>query len=220
MLGEKKGTGCTHNHHPGPPSDFAQATAARLYSLLVSTTPSIIPASTLRIKDEEGETKAFWVLYIDVVCISLDGSAFDATWAAIIAALKATRLPVTRWDAEEERVVCERNQTRALAMRGRVWSASFGVVEEPESQDDDEDDEDENMEEKERRKWILSDLDEFEEEVCREKVTVCVDEKGEVVRIEKGGGTVAGVEEVLECVRRARERAAVLDKLVGGDGRA
>lgn len=171
----------------------------------------MIPASTLRIKDEEGETKAFWVLYIDVVCISLDGNAFDAAWGAVMAALKATRLPVTRWDAEEERVVCVR-ETRELEMRGRVWSASFGVVEEPETEEEEEED---NMDEgKERRKWVLSDLDEFEEEVCKEKVTVCVDEKGGVVRIEKGGGTVAGIEEVLECIRRARERATVLEKLV------
>lgn len=205
-----KGTGCTHNHHPGPPSDFAQSTAARLHSLLLSS--NSIPASTLRIKDTEGETKAFWVLYIDVVCISLDGNAFDAAWGAIMAALKATRLPVTQWDAEEEKVVCDRQQTRELVMRGRVWSASFGVIEEEGVEN--EEDEEEGTEE--RRKWVLSDLDEFEEEVCKEKVTVCVDEKGGVVRVEKGGGTVAGVEEVLECVRRARERSAVLEKLVEG----
>ena len=61
-------------------------------------------------------------------------------------------------------------------------------------------------------KVILSDPDEFEEEVCEERVMVCALGGGKVGWIEKGGG-VGQVAEVTECVRRATERFKVWEQL-------
>lgn len=235
------GTGCTHNYHPGPPSDFAQATAERLRSLLLDTL-RLVPASTLRITHQDPtttdtttdttsppETKAFWTLYIDIVCISLDGNILDAALAACVAALKTTVLPVAHWDVDNERVVCSRTETRPLALAsadgGLAFSASFGVVgwrgpgggggEEEEEEDGGDDGGNEVV-----RKWVLSDLDEFEEEVVPEKVLVCIKNGGCIAKIEKSGGVLAGPEEVLECVRRAKERYRELERLVDSAVRA
>jgi exosome complex RNA-binding protein Rrp42 (RNase PH superfamily) len=73
--------------------------------MLIDTT-SLVPASALRITDSEGEIKAYWVLYLDIVCISLDGNIFDTAWASIVAGLRSTRLPRAFWDADREQVMC------------------------------------------------------------------------------------------------------------------
>ncbi|TGZ84875.1 ribosomal protein S5 domain 2-like protein [Ascodesmis nigricans] len=207
------GTGCTHNYHPGPPSDFAQSTAERLRSLLLDTL-HLIPTSTLRITHLDPatgttDTKAFWVLYIDIVCISLDGNILDAALAATVAALKATKLPIARWDADKEQVVCSRDETRKLDISGGLaFTASFGIV----GHKDEE--EQENGGDATMKKWVLCDLDEFEEEVVTEKVMVCIRDGEKIAKLEKAGGVVAGTEEMMECVRRAKERYRELEKLV------
>ncbi|KAI5857156.1 ribosomal protein S5 domain 2-type protein [Tricharina praecox] len=199
------GTGCSRDYHPGPPSDFAQAVAERLRSLLLDTA-TLIPASTLRICDVEGETKAYWVLYIDIVCISLDGNVLDTAWAAVVAALRSTRLPRAIWDADKEMVVCDPNPAayRALEMREPVFVASFCVFE-------NEGEEEEGG----KQRWVLSDPDEFEESVCVERVLVCVSEGGKIKRIEKSGGLTNVVEVLPVCIKRAKERYETWVKMLG-----
>ncbi|KAL7268575.1 hypothetical protein RUND412_008798 [Rhizina undulata] len=202
------GTGCSRDYHPGPPTDFAQATTERLRQLLTETT-KLVDVSSLRIYDRhytpspsedenEDEVKAYWTLYIDIVCISLDGNVLDAAWAAMVAALKSTRLPGAYWDADVEQVLCSRdiNLERSVGLRELAFVASFVVVK----------GEGEEV-------WVLSDPDEFEEGVAEEKVLVCVDGSGRCRRIEKGGG-VSSVEVVGECVERAKERFAVWEALM------
>ncbi|KAI5784650.1 ribosomal protein S5 domain 2-type protein [Geopyxis carbonaria] len=191
------GTGCSRDYHPGPPSDFAQAVAERLRSLLIDTT-SLIPASTLRIQDSENETKAYWVLYIDIVCISLDGNILDTAWASMVAALRSTRLPIASWDPDKEMVLCnpDKDLYRPLDMRELAFTASFGIY----THDG----------EKTSESWILSDLDEFEESVCTERVLVCVTESGKIAKIEKGGGFTSGMETIATCIKLAKERCNTL----------
>ena len=164
-------------------------------SLLVDTA-ALIPATTLRIGDDEGETKAYWVLYIDIVCISLDGNVLDTAWAAMVAALRSTRLPRAMWDTDKEMVVCDPNPAayRALEMREPVFVASFCVFE------------NEGEEEGGKQSWVLSDPDEFEESVCVERVLVCVGEGEKIKRIEKSGGLTNVVEVLPICIKRAKER--------------
>lgn len=202
-IGSTAGTGCSRDYHPGPPSDFAQSTTSRLHRLLLSTTSLISPTS-LRITDShltEPETKAYWVLYIDVLCISLDGNILDTAWASIIAALRSTRLPRAYWDADLEAVVCDPSpaQYSRLQLGPLAFTASFAVV---------------SGVTDEGRIVILSDPDEFEESVCEESVMVCIKEGGKIARIEKGGGLACGMEGLGECVTRARDRFDVWEKLV------
>jgi exosome complex component RRP43 len=195
------GTGCSRDYHPGPPSDFAQATVERLRSLLIDTT-ALIPASTLRIVDADGEIKAYWVLYIDIMCISLDGNVLDTAWAAVVAALHSTRLPSASWDPDREVVVSDPKPAayRSLELRDMALTASFCVFTSTERYQTDT--------------WILSDPDEFEESVCEERVLVCVRPDGKVARIEKSGGFGAGMEVISECVRRALKRFEFWEKLI------
>ena len=56
------------------------------------------------------------------------------------------------------------------------------------------------------KKWVLVDMDGFEEGLCREGGTVVVGDKGRVVRIEKNGGGVVGVNEMRGLVEMAMGR--------------
>lgn len=208
-------TGSTPNHIPGnAPSTFAQALITRIRSLLHST--KLLRARDLRINytpsanhedpetQPQTEVKGYWVLYLDVFFISIDGNAFDASWLAILAALRNTRLPHAYFDEEYEGILCEDDPktARKLALRGLPVPSSFAVFE---GRGDGE----------EAGKWVLSDPDAFEEGVCRETVTVTVD--GKVVRrIEKSGGGVVGRETMKTLIQRATERWSVVEGAIGG----
>jgi exosome complex component RRP43 len=129
----------------------------------------------------------------------------DTAWAAIVAALKSTKLPFAVWDQDREAVVCDPapERFRSLELRPAAYTASF-VVCGAEAEEG----------EAEAREWVLSDPDEFEEGVCKEKVMVCVGEKG-IVRIEKSGGLSDVAKTLPVCIKRARERYQQWTKIVG-----
>lgn len=225
-------TGCSPAHLPGgPPSDLAQTLSQRILTLL--HTSRLVNLDDLRIwyhpspfsgsspdemdttstgneggggpgdevENNKAEIKAFWTLYIDILFLSLDGNPFDAAWGALIAALEDVRLPRARWDADLEMVLCDSDATqlgRLLENRGLPVPLSFGVFTE------------ENGSEGEGEKWLLVDMDAFEEGLCREGGTVVVKgEKGgtvEILRIEKNGGGWIGPGELRELVRLANAR--------------
>lgn len=205
-------TGSTPAHIPGnAPSTLAQSLITRLRSLLLSS--RILSASDLRISytpttnpedaDEAPveEVKGYWVLYIDVFFISIDGSAFDGAWLSILAALRDTKLPRAWFDEEFEGILCsdDPSEAKGLSLRCLPVPATFAVFEG-------------RGEEGEVLQWTLSDPDAFEEAVCDESVCVVVDEGGKVVRrIEKSGGGIAGREEMKGLVRRAGERWREVD---------
>ncbi|KAH7075735.1 exoribonuclease family protein [Paraphoma chrysanthemicola] len=216
-------TGSTPAHIPGnAPSSTQQSLITRLRSLILST--RLLRASDLRIlykpsmnaldddADDEAQivVKAYWVLYVDIFFISIDGSAFDAAWMSLLAALRDTKLPRAWWDEEYEGILCSDAPSEAkwLRLRGCPVAATFAVLES-------------NSEgigaegEEEKGEWVLSDPDAFEESVCRESVTVVVDGrwdkggKGAMVRrIEKSGGGVVGRQEA-EGMRTVIRRAVV-----------
>ncbi|KAH7398719.1 ribosomal protein S5 domain 2-type protein [Phaeosphaeria sp. MPI-PUGE-AT-0046c] len=200
-------TGSTPAHIPGnAPSTLAQSLITRVRSLLLST--RMLAASDLRIsytpstnpEDAEAapqeEVKGYWVLYIDVFFISIDGSAFDAAWISILAALRDTKLPRAWFDEEFEGILCSDDpaEAKGLHLRCLPVPATFVVFEG-------------KSEEGDVLQWTLSDPDAFEEAVCDESVCLVVDEGGKVVRrVEKSGGGVVGREGMKGLVRRAGER--------------
>jgi exosome complex component RRP43 len=220
-------TGSTPSHIPGnAPSTYAQTLITRIRSLLHST--RLLRASDLRIlykpstnpedPDTEPDTqlKGYWVLYMDVFFISIDGNAFDAAWISILAALRDTLLPKAYYDEEYEGVLCsdDPKEARRLRLRGLPVPSTFAVFE-GRREDGEEDDAD----------WVLSDPDAFEEAVCRETISVVVDceagKKGTkdlvVRRVEKsGGGGVVDRELMGGCVKKAIDRWGAVEGALEG----
>ena len=196
-------TGCSPACLPGnPPSNSAQSLSWRIGSLLHAS--SLVDPEDLTISytepksadmgpDEEPNTviKAYWALYIDILCISLDGNCYDAAWTAVMAALKNTTLPKASWDADKEAIVCSpfANEARQLTLTGSPSVTTFAVFSTASPL----------KQRSEAESWTLVDPDSFEEDVCNETVTVAVD-AGKILSVEKHGGARIGKDELSECV--------------------
>ncbi|KAF3491394.1 3' exoribonuclease family protein [Arthroderma uncinatum] len=174
---------------------------------------------------QEPEIKAFWTLYIDILMVSLAGNPFDVAWAAVVAALRNTKLPKAWWDMETERVLCSDSISDAssLRLRGMPISSSFCVFEAHGMGDwrrvflpfeqqkgrgkklgaSGSNDADETYD-----KWILADPDAFEESLCPERVCVVLDASSNVkiLRLEKNGGFYVGKDEMKDIVNLATAR--------------
>ncbi|KAH6854948.1 ribosomal protein S5 domain 2-type protein [Chaetomium sp. MPI-CAGE-AT-0009] len=208
-------TGSAPQFLPGvPPTALAQTLSTRVYSLLHST--GLVGVEDLRVwskpgggegedtemegageaeevqegVEEEDRVVAYWVLYIDLLFVSFDGNPFDAAWAAVVAALRNTSLPVARWDPEREMVVCSRTEKRQLNVRGLPVACTAAVFEEKELGEV-------GTGVAEGRHWLLLDPDRLEETLCREAITMvvdCSDGETRIKSIEKQGGTTIGRE--------------------------
>ncbi|KAF2770339.1 ribosomal protein S5 domain 2-like protein [Teratosphaeria nubilosa] len=209
-------TGCSPAHLPGSaPGSQAQSLSYRIQSLL--NTSNIISSSDLLIihhaspteddiSDEGPGTvvKAYWTLYIDILCIALDGNAFDTAWAAVMAALRNTTLPKAWWDSDREIILCSPLATDAhrLHLRSMPVPCTFAVFStgSPLKKRD------------ETETWIIADPDAFEEDLCKEALTTVISGgsigNGDIMRIEKNGGTAIGRVLLAECARLARTKAA------------
>jgi exosome complex component RRP43 len=211
-------TGCSPAYLPGnPPSNSAQSLSWRITSLLQAS--DLVNSDDLTISyaepksadmgpDEEPNlvVKAYWALYIDILCISLDGNCYDAAWMAVMAALKNTTLPNAWWDADHEAVICSphANEARKLALNGSPSATTFAVFSTASPL----------KQQSEAESWVLADPDSFEEDVCNETVTVAI-EDGKILRIEKHGGARVGKEALASCVSVATKAWRVLQKLDG-----
>ncbi|KXJ94089.1 ribosomal protein S5 domain 2-type protein [Microdochium bolleyi] len=212
-------TGCAPNFLPGvPPTALAQTLSTRVYSLLHSS--KLLDASDLRIthtsedlpprladEDEpgvdgepsQGEVKAYWVLYIDVLFISLDGNPLDAAWASIVAALRDTKLPKAFWDPDREMILCDR-EASPLSVRGLPIACTAAVFTAKERQ---------QQKKGSGQFWILVDPDRLEESLCNESVTVVVDRsqgQTQIMGLSKSGGTNVGPEVLRRFTAIAEER--------------
>ncbi|CAG8918367.1 unnamed protein product [Penicillium salamii] len=246
-------TGCAPGFTPGaPPSTLAQSLSHEILSLLHTT--RLVKADDLRIwyqppnleSEEfrnagegmdvdseqaggpEPEIKAFWVLYIDIMIISLAGNPFDAAWASVLAALRDTKLPKAWWDADNETVLCSDNiaDARKLSLRGLPVSSSFCTFEAdaaagwrsvviPNA------DELKSQAQKQgsQQRWILADPDGYEEGLSQERVCVVVDiEDGKtvIVKMEKHGGWAVDSDDLRQLVdvsaKRWHEMKRILDQ--------
>lgn len=237
-------TGCSPKHPANtPPSVEAQSISQRLLSLLHSS--QLVRTSDLEIiytppaesRDQDlgingdPELKAYWTLYIDMMCISHGGSIFDAAWLALHAALKDSLIPKAWWDADLEQVICspDVDDAKKLRLRGMPVPSSWGAFV-PEkrllSSLSSSSDKDSQTQEDGDQSWILMDADSFEEESCMETGCVAIDcstsagratkDAISILRIEKNGGSVVGAEQIAEITNIARRRwqqwKDVLDK--------
>ncbi|PNY27189.1 Exosome complex component rrp43 [Tolypocladium capitatum] len=200
-------TGSAPQFLPGvPPTTLAQTLSTRIYSLLHSS--KLIQPDDLRIwhtrppeqltsagdrmeevqggdgSSDDGEkyVAAYWVLFVDIFFISFDGNPFDAAWAATVAALRDTKIPRARYNADRELVVCSRKDPRPLTLNGMPVACTAAVFTGKETDRPTD-----------GRYWLLVDPDRLEESLCDESVTVVVDCKDGATRIlsiSKHGGVV------------------------------
>jgi exosome complex component RRP43 len=233
-------TGCAPGFTPGaPPSALAQSLSHQILSLLHST--RLVRADDLRIwyqppnlyseefrnagegmdvdteqsEDPEPEIKAFWVLYIDVMIISLAGNPFDAAWASVLAALRDTKLPKAWWDADNETILCSDNvaDARKLSLRGLPIASSFCSFEGdaaagwravviPDA-------EEQKQKKGAQQRWILADPDGYEEGLSQERASVVVDKengKTVIVKMEKHGGWTVDSDDLRRLVDVSAQR--------------
>ncbi|KAK0717159.1 ribosomal protein S5 domain 2-type protein [Lasiosphaeria miniovina] len=237
-------TGCAPQFLPGvPPTTLAQTLSTRVYSLLHSC--RVVDPKSLRIwytpptavgdemdteeqqrqqeeaddGDDGPQLAAYWVLYIDLLFVSLDGNPFDAAWTAVMAALRDTKLPAVRWDPDRQAAVLQSysqpttttTATAAAAVPGQdknsVKTTPLPVAGLPvactAAMFPEKEHGGESMAASAEatvgnRHWILLDPDRSEETLCSETITMVVDcsEGGEtrIKSIEKQGGVVIGRE--------------------------
>ncbi|KAF9879520.1 exosome complex exonuclease RRP43 [Colletotrichum karsti] len=226
-------TGCAPQFLPGvPPTTLAQTLSTRIYSLLHSA--KLVDADDLRIwytrpaenaaaeddedKMEEDDEKvegekvegekaviAYWVLYIDIFFISFDGNPFDVAWAAVLAALRDTTIPIARWDPDREMVICSRDEPKPLTLHGFPVACTAGVFASKET----------TNQPAAGKFWTLVDPDSLEEGLCDETITAVVDRtEGEtkVISISKHGGTTLQPQLIREFVGVAERRWEEIQK--------
>ncbi|OXV06827.1 hypothetical protein Egran_05406 [Elaphomyces granulatus] len=160
------------------------------------------------------EIKAFWVLYIDVLIISLAGNPFDAAWAAVLAALRDTKLPRAWWNVDNDMVLCsdDASEAKKLHLRGMPIASSYCVFEADPAASwrpvvipgAAKEEKDVQGKKRSQQSWVLADPDGYEENLCQERICVVVDQdrggKTKVLRIEKNGGLSVGKEELRKLV--------------------
>ena len=101
---------CSPQYKAGPPGDEAQIMTHYLQMFLNHS--GILPCTSLCI--ETGS--AVWVLHVDVVCISADGSVMDAAALAAVAALYDCRLPRVSRHMNSSQVICDTDATERLSL--------------------------------------------------------------------------------------------------------
>lgn len=248
-------TGCAPGFIPGaPPSALAQSLSHQLLSMLHSS--NIVRADDLRIwyhppdfdaigrqeagqntemeTDEdsgspEAEIRGFWVLYIDVMMISLAGNPFDAAWAAVLAALRDTRLPKAWWDVDNDMILCsdEASEAKKLNLRGLPVASSFSVFEADAAADwravvlPDAENGKAKQTSSEQKKWILADPDGFEENLCQERICIVIDQDEKrgvtkIVSMEKNGGLSVGRDDLRMLVDISTQRQKQVKAILQG----
>lgn len=241
-------TGCAPGFIPGAaPSALAQSLSHQILSLLHSTRlvraddlrvwyqpPNLGPEEPERHNQDEQmdvdagqsasaeekprEIKAFWVLYIDIMIISLAGNPFDAAWAAVLAALRDTKLPKAWWDVDNETIVCSDSVSDAhkLSLRGLPVASSFGVFEADAAAGwranviPDAAEQANTGKKASPERWILADPDGYEEGLIQERACIVVDEekdgKTTIVKMEKNGGWTVDTEDLRQLVEISAQR--------------
>lgn len=196
----------------GAPSALAQSLTHRILSTIRST--NLIRANDLRIYGpdissiEEGSAaddipdilRGYYVLYIDILVLSHDGSIFDAAFMALLAALRNTILPKAVFDNDRDQIICSSDlqQFKRLNLkRASPVALSWKVFV--------------DTEEEKGRPWILLDPDAFEEDsgACSEGGTIIVDNTNDnetkILKLEKNGGPSLRTD-VLEAIVMAASK--------------
>ncbi|NOZ58987.1 MAG: exosome complex protein Rrp42 [Euryarchaeota archaeon] len=137
------------------------------------------------------EGELVWIVFIDLHPLDYDGNLFDACTLGAIAALKNAVFP----KLEDGRVDYKTKTEEKLPIVDTPVEVTFAKIGD----------------------HILVDPCLEEEEVLDARLTIGYNEKGEIVAMQKGGSGTFTQEEILDIVRRGREKAEFLRKHLPGD---
>lgn len=214
------------------PGNLAQDLTQRILELLQSVglvqaddlrltyKPPMFDDADLKNEEVEGSDKesneqvvAYWVLYIDITFISLDGAAFDTAWNATVAALQNLLLPRATWNAELSNIICDidKSNSRKLRLQGVPVVVTFVAFKGAMHEFTVGQNASIGMEGKNPNDqvFVLADPDTFEESICEEVVTVVADCTGGALKIlwlEKKGGSVVGRTHVRNLIGLLEDR--------------
>lgn len=175
---------CHSSLRNSPPSDTQQSIAYRLQS--ITRDDKFINLEDLCI--EAG--KAVWVLYIDIVCLSHDGSLLSAANTSMISALLNTSLPLARWDSDTETCRCVQEYS-PLKVAAVPHVTEFGFFD----------------------GILLADLTEEEEALCEERLTIIMT-KTHLLSISKSGGRKLGARDLAEAIDQSQGRIHKMEDIV------
>ncbi|KAK6511964.1 hypothetical protein TWF481_000863 [Arthrobotrys musiformis] len=212
-------TGCSKKYPLGPPGGLAQTLSDQLHELINVT--KLVSLDSLRIYDKGSDLdstmkiKGYWSLYVDVLCISLDGNILDAAWYAIVAALKSSRLPLACWNQTEERIFCDASLNHPISLRQSLpFTTTFALIPLPNPEGCGDE-----------AAVLLNDPDSYEEDEACEILTILSTTdlstvqghapqspsgrlRTRVEKIEKKGGWKIGISHIESCSHLAASKAA------------
>lgn len=135
-----------------------------------------------------GGLKAAWYLYADLYCFDHDGNLLDCAMLALISALKSTLLPPITITAAGEATVPSELTSRTISVKLNHMPSctTYGMFE----------------------GHVIADPNLEEEGIVEGTVAIIYDERGILCSLEKPGGTFLTDEQLRECMKMARSRAA------------
>jgi exosome complex component RRP42 len=131
--------------------------------------------------------KKVFVVFVDVYVLNHDGNLIDASALAALAALLNTKMP--NYEIEEGEVKIKSGHT-ALPMRRHPITVTFAKINDKLVVDP----------------WLE------EEQVMDARLSMAIDDDGNICAIQKGGSGYFTPEQVLEAAKMAREKAEELHK--------
>ncbi|KAI8089210.1 Opa-interacting protein OIP2 [Halteromyces radiatus] len=173
---------CSAKFRPGAPSEQAQVVSEIIHQLFSNS--HILPLTNLCI--EVG--KAVWVLYADMVCLNYDGNILDASLLALVTALRQVTLPKTEIATDTMTAEADSNEkVHPFDMIQRYpVSASYCLFPSSDA--------------------LLSDPNDTEEGLSKDRVTVVMDTDGDLLHVYKNGATSLDVDTMKICFDRTRKR--------------
>lgn len=130
-----------------------------------------------------------YLIFIDLYVLNYDGNLIDACAAGALAALESAEIPVYK---ENKGIIEKTDKTKKLKLRRLPIAISLAKI---------------------GNEFIL-DPSEDEEEVMDVRITVTVDEKGDVTTLQKSGASGLKVEEIEKCIKIAVENAPKIREFV------
>lgn len=177
---------CSSQIKSGPPGETAQAATQFVAELVKNNL--IIDLEKLCVK----ESKWAWVLYVDLLCLNLDGALLDTCIIALVAAMKDLTLPTLSYDEELDKLSCDSSKRSNLDCIHELVSSTFSIFD---------------------KGIIVSDPTNEEEQLAAGSLTITMD-KDVLAHIYKPGGHTLSEKRIETLIKKSELRAKETLRLI------